>query len=318
MLRGKRVLIIGGFGYLGGRIGVALARDVGYIVRLGSRKSQIAPSWLPEAEIAVVDTCEPTSLSLALNDVHAVVHLAGMNANECLRDPSAALLVNGFGTMQVLQAAIDAKVERFIYFSTAHVYGSPLIGNITEETYTASLHPYATSHRAAEDVVRYAQESGKIEAIVIRLSNAYGPPTHKEANCWMLLVNDLCRQVVTTKKMVLNSSGLQRRDFIPITEVCHVVEHLLHIPEKDIGTGLFNAGGEWSPTVLEMTTLIQKRCEITLGFRPSFSFISQKREETSPVLNYGLRGLYKTRFKKNSNRVEEIDKLLEFCNAQFR
>ena len=54
----KRVLITGGFGYLGGRIAVELANSPEWIVRLGSRKAQAAPAWLPQAETVFMDALE--------------------------------------------------------------------------------------------------------------------------------------------------------------------------------------------------------------------------------------------------------------------
>ena len=77
-----------------------------------------------------------------------------MNAQNCVTDPVAALEVNAVATARLLQAAIRQGAKRFIYLSTAHVYGSSLSGVITEETCPASLCPYAASHRAGEDVVR--------------------------------------------------------------------------------------------------------------------------------------------------------------------
>ena len=313
----KRILITGGFGYLGGRIAVELAKNSNYIVRLGTRKHQKSPTWLPDAEIAVMDFSDPLSLKKALHDVNWVVHLAAMNAEACLANPNDAISVNIDGTHAFLQAAIDTGVKRFIYMSTAHVYGH-LVGHITEETATASTHPYATSHRAAEDVVRYAHDSGTIEGIVVRLSNAYGSPVHEHVNSWMLLVNALCRQAVTTKKMVLNSSGLQRRDFIPIAEVCCVIEYLFHLSKKKLKTGLFNVGGSWSPTVLEMATLIQERCKNIFGFCPSLTCMPAPQcGKNIPVLEYSLERLYKTGFQHVTEKVTEIDQLLQFCNEQF-
>jgi UDP-glucose 4-epimerase len=66
--------------------------------------------------------------------------------------------------------------------------------------------------------VRFMHERGDIEGIVIRVSNSFGAPAHQHANCWMLLVNDLCRQAVSTGQMTLRSSGIRRRDFVTLTD----------------------------------------------------------------------------------------------------
>jgi UDP-glucose 4-epimerase len=240
-----------------------------------------------------------------------------MNAQECSADPLAALEFNGVATARLLEAAVRQRVTRFIYLSTAHVYASSLTGVITEETWPVSLHPYATSNRAGEDVVRAAHQRGEVEGIVIRLSNAFGAPAHKDVNCWMLLINDLCRQAVTSRRMVLRSTGLQRRDFVPMTDACRAIGRLLHLPVQDLSKDVVNVGGEWAPTVWDVACLVQERCAAFLGSRPELTRMPSAIGETSADLEYRLDVLRQTGFRLASDRVAEIDRLLEFCNASF-
>lgn len=313
-----RVLITGGFGYLGGRIAVELARVPGFIVRLGSRKPQRPPDWLPEAETTAMDVLEPKSLSAAVVGVQAVVHLAAMNENECVADPGKAVLVNTLGTLNVLQAAIDAGVERFIYFSTAQVYGAPLVGHITEETLPRPIHPYGITHRAAEDFVLAAHDQNKITGIVVRPSNGFGAPTHPDVDRWTLLVNDLCRQVVQTRKMVLRSSGMQQRNFITLSDIGRAVRHLLDLPPGNSGDGLFNLGSDASLSVWEMVRLIAARCQAVLIFRPEIIRPASSPGEVGLDLIYGIDKLKQTGFCLLGDIDSEIDKTLRLCSESFR
>jgi len=312
-----RLLITGGFGYLGGRLAQFLASTSGHQILLGSRQQTEPPPWLPEAKVAHIRWNSPTGLAQICTSVDAVVHLAGMNAQDCAADPIAALEFNGLATARLLQAAIRQGVKRFIHLSTAHVYGSPLTGVITEETCPISTHPYATSHRAGEDVVRTAHQRGQIEGIVIRLSNAYGAPAHKDANCWMLLVNDLCRQAVTTQCMVLRSSGLQRRDFVPLSDACRAISYILDLPVQALAKNIINVGGEWSPTVWEVACLIQERCALELGIRPTLTRIPPTIGETPADLEYRVHVLHQSGLQLGSDRVGDIDRLIQFCGASF-
>ncbi len=309
----KRVLITGGFGYLGGRIAVELANSTAWVVRLGSRKAQAAPSWLPQAESAVLNVLETGSLPAAMAGVQAVVHLAAMNENECVADPGRAVLVNTLGTLNVLQAAIDAGVKQFIYFSTAHVYGAPLVGNITEQTLPRPIHPYAITHHAAEDFVLSAHDHKKISAVVVRLSNGFGAPTHPDVDRWTLLVNDLCRQAAQTRKLVLRSSGLQQRDFITLADTGRAVRHLLGLSQKDCGDGLFNLGGNNSLSVWDMVQKIAQRCQQTLGYLPGIERPEPRVGEQVDSLSYHSEKLQKTGFMLQSNLDEEIDRTLLVC-----
>lgn len=312
-----RVLITGGFGYLGGRIAAELANDSGRAVRLGSRKIQAAPDWLPQAETVALDVLEAGSLSAAMADVQAVVHLAAMNENECVANPGGAVQINTLGTFNALQAAIDAGVKRFIYFSTAHVYGAPLVGNITEQTLPRPIHPYAITHHAAEDFVLAAHDQKKIIGIVVRLSNGFGAPTHPEVDRWTLLVNDLCRQAVQNRKLVLRSSGLQQRDFITLTDVGRAMRHLLELRQTDCEDGLFNLGGDNSISVWDMAQKIAQRCKMTLGYLPNIERPAPQSGEQVDSLNFHSGKLQKTGFKLLGNLDEEIDRTLLVCKVAW-
>ena len=308
-----KVLISGGFGYIGGRLAQFLIAKNGNEVLLGSRQKVGIPAWLPEAQVIQIVWDKSNELENICSSVDVVVHLAGMNMQDCAADNIAAIEFNALATARLLQAAVRKGVKRFVYLSTAHVYGSPLDGVITEETCPLSLHPYATSHRAGEDVVRAAHQLGEIEGIVVRLSNAFGRPAHKEVNCWMLLMNDLCRQAVLSQHMVLRSSGIQRRDFMTMLDVCRAINHLLCLPIKSIGNSLINVGGEWSPTVWEMACLIQERCEVVLGFKPKLTRVEPQINETASKLDYRIDTLRLTGYVPSAGRIEEIDQLLKFC-----
>ncbi len=309
----NRVLVTGGFGYIGGRIAVELAQEQDWVVRLGSRKAQPAPDWLPQAETVQMDVLDPKSLSVALADVQTVVHLAAMNENDCVTDPNQAVLVNTLGTLNVLQATIVAGVRRFIYFSTAHVYGAPLVGQITEKTLPRPVHPYAITHHAAEDFVLAAHDRQEITGIVVRLSNGFGVPTHPQVDRWTLLVNDLCRQAIENQKLVLRSSGLQQRDFITLADVGRAVVHLVGLSPEACGDGLFNLGGDLSLSVWEMTQRIASRCQKTLGFSPEIVRIQPAEGEIGDDLRYDCNKLKQTGFCPQGSIDAEIDETLRLC-----
>lgn len=312
----KRILITGGFGYLGGRLAVDLASR-GYIIRLSSRVHTGAPDWLPEAEVVQTDLLDPISLRHAVQSVDIVIHLAAMNAQACLENPKAAITSNIGGTQALVDAAVDAGVQRLVYFSTIHVYGNPLEGCITEETPTKAYHPYAMSHRAAEDIVCHAHMTGQIEGIVVRLSNAFGAPVDESASCWILLLNDLCKQAVKTQKMSLKTSGIQRRDFIPITELSGVITHLINLAPERLKRVIFNTGsGLPSSTVWDMALLIQARCRVVLNIHPTLTRTLSSHEENES-LHYSIDKLCASGYQPRCDRFGEIDNLLTFCKQYF-
>lgn len=311
-----RILITGGFGFVGGRVARQLYQ-AGHQIILASRNPQSAPDWLPQAQLAQTDWNNGRALEQICSGVDVVIQAAGMNAQDCAANPVAALEFNGLATARMLEAACRTGVKKFIYLSSAHVYASPLVGTITEDTCPRNLHPYATSHLAGENAVLSASQRGQIEGIVLRLSNAFGAPVHPDVNCWMLLLNDLCRQTVETGKMVLHSSGMQQRDFIAMTEVCRVVEYFSSGDSEMRQTGIFNLGSGVSISVLAMAQLVQQRCKHVLGFEPDLQRPEAAGDEPHEMLTYRSGKLERNGLNVGTDKNLEIDGLLEFCQESY-
>lgn len=307
-----RVLITGGFGFVGARVAQLLI-DAGHQVRLGTRKLRPVPPQLKGIEVCCIKWESRDSILRACSGVDAVIHAAGMNASDCAADPTKALLVNGVATANLVEAAILSDVNRFFYLSTAHVYASPLQGAINEASVTNNLHPYATSHLAGELSLLYALKQQKISGSVLRLSNAFGPPVVADTNCWMLLANGICRSAVEKNKMVLDSSGVQMRDFVPLSAVCEDILKLLDFSAKDLPS-IINLGSWQATSVLDFAILIQERCANILGIRPALEI--GLRKELAASLNY--MSLHSNNLRLGErNIIEEIDQLIYFCRSNF-
>lgn len=312
------VLVTGGFGYIGGRVAQQLARTSGMSVRLTTRQAGATPpAWLADAEVVSMDLENDTDLDRACSGATSVIHLAALNENDCAADPHRALQVNGVGTLRLLQAAQRCRVSRFIYFSTAHVYGAPLAGTITECALPRPTHPYAITHHVAEDFVLAARDLGAIQGIVVRMSNGYGAPAHAGVNRWTLIVNDLCRQAVSARKLVLRSSGIQLRDFVSLDDAARAVAHLLQLPADACGDGLFNLGGECVLSMADLTGRIAARCEAVLGFRPVIQRPPPSPGEKVLALDYRIDKLKQTGFVLHGGMDADIDATLRLCREAF-
>lgn len=314
------VLITGGLGYIGGRVALTLQEQSNLSLRIGTRHPGRHPiDWLARtsAQIIPFDMLVDSDLDRACADVKYVVHLAALNEHECVRDPERALQVNGLGTLKLLRAAERAGVERFIYFSTAHVYGAPLVGTVTERTLPRPSHPYAITHHVAEDFVLAAHDRNALSGIVVRLSNGFGAPAHANVDRWTLIFNDLCRQAVEQGKLVLHSSGMQVRDFISLADVGRAVAHLLNLPRAACGDGLFNLGGESAIRILDVAERIARRCKVVLGEEPPLIRPQSEQTEAHPALNYCIDKLRATGFTLSGNMDWEIDATLQLSRAAF-
>ena len=304
------ILITGSTGLLGGRLAEYLNQYDEYDLLLGSRRT---------TDIRV-QTCWGNSNKLAeiCQDVDCIVHLAGLNAADCHRATAQQLSQDVDNTNDLINAAVTRGVKRFIYVSSAHVYGA-MTGYIDELSETPNTHPYALNHLTKENLVRLAHEKGVIEGVVIRLSNAFGAPVDIAANCWMLLVNDLCRQGAAEKKLRLNTSGMQRRDFVPITRVCSILRYFITHPVSPLDDVVFNVGGQCSLTVKEMAHRVASRFGAMAGYVPVIELSRENTVSVAEPLDYSIDKLLNSGYVTVSSQTVdmEIDRLITFCLAEW-
>lgn len=310
------ILVTGGFGYLGGRIVEHLVSH-GASVRLTTRRPAGShPNWAGSVDVAP-EPADQAGWAPILAGVGAVVHLAAANEIVCAADPAGSIEPNVTAAVRLIGAAREAKVGRLLYLSTAHVYGAPLEGSIDENRLPRPIHPYAITHRAAEDFVLAAHDQRWLDGIAVRLSNGFGAPADPAVDRWTLLVNDLCRQAVVNRRLVMRSSGLQRRDFITLTDVAAAVGHLLTLPRDRLGDGLFNVGGAYAPTVYDMACLVAERARVVLGAEIPVERPAPAPGEVAQPLDYRIDKLLATGFRLAGNVGEEIDATLKLCRDAF-
>ncbi len=307
------ILVTGGLGFLGGRIAVKLLES-GKMVRIATSKSNpTVPAELLGCELVTIDLLDEASLVLACKGVTTIIHLAAANARESEDDFEYALQINGLGTLKLLNAAKICSVSKFIYFSTIHVYGAPLFGLIDETRAPKPQSSYAITHRLAEDYVLSFDQSNILDGVVLRLANVVGLPLTNKNNGWKLAVNDFCRQALLQKKILLNSNGLQQRNFVAVSDVLEIVAILVDSSFKNFKEAIFNVGGETS-TISEVADSIAKECNLLFGYMPAIEKGDLKELESNfefvcdrvKVLGYSVSPL-----------TNEIKQVLVNCNKML-
>jgi UDP-glucose 4-epimerase len=310
-----KILITGGLGYLGGRIADSLKRNHpdSTIVLGTSRNISKTPDWAKPYQIVQLNLLDQKSIEeVVSNNIHTIIHLAALNEDDSFKIVKSAWEINALGTQSVLSVASRKQVKKFVYFSTFHVYGN-LKGTITEKSPTHPFHPYAATHRAAEDMVRFFQYYKDLDTLTLRLSNGFGYPMDSGVNRWTLVFNDLCRQAMTSGKMILQSSGKQHRDFIPLHDVAAAVDHFLFaIPDK-WEDGLFNLGGDGSFSIADVAKTIAKVYEKKYGKPIPIEILRKDDGEIHSPVHFNIDKLKNTGFYLTGNMEKEIEQTLSLC-----
>ena len=311
-----KILITGANGFIGGQLASYLSQNIAnYTLILACRDidASTVPK-LPNTEVVKINLKNNENLEKICKGINLIIHLAGMNAKECIDNPKKASEVNVKGTENLLNAAIKNGVKRFVYLSSIHVYDNSGSDNLYEHSDRKSFHPYALSKIAAENIVMSANKTSDIEVVIVRLSNAVGLPHHPDVNCWMLLANDLCYQVVNQKKIILRESGgKEKRNFISIRQTIKAIEHLINLPVEKLGDGVFNVGVKESMSLLEMSKLIRKRYLYRTDFFSKIYFQAGKNSFLNTP-NFMIDKINLTGFEQGDNSFDhEIDSLIQFC-----
>lgn len=313
-----RTLITGAGGYVGSRLWRHLLEMGHRSLKLATSKPIASPpSAVDAVDIVSLGNFQERSLLEAVCDgVTSIVHLAAPNEVESKRDPQRAIEVTVGGTLNLLEAAQRAGVRRFVYVSTAHVYGAPLRGHLTESCPTRPVHPYAITHRAAEDFVLAASTHRAIEGVVLRLSNAVGAPATADVQRWTLVANDLCRQAVSTKRIVLQSAGLQRRDFVPMADVCRAIQHFVELPSAELRDGLFNVGSGESIRVIDLAERIRHLAVLFLGVPVDIAAPPPAMGEREDELEFEIEKLRSTGFEFAGDLDQELLETLALVRGE--
>jgi UDP-glucose 4-epimerase len=307
-----RILVTGGFGYLGSHISNHFLSK-GHTVKILSRTSHPELSdWSQQFEVVIGDVSEYSSIENCCQDIDVVIHAAALNEVDCRVKHREALLVNGLGTRNVLEDASKNNVSKFIYLSTFHIYGLPRTEIITEETLPDPINSYSITHHLAEKYCRQFDAENKIKTYILRISNGYGAPLFRSVKRWTLVLNDLCSMAFSQKKIVLKSKGTQERDFVAIKDILQGIELFVENDIEDQSDNIFNIGGDHNISIVSLANTVAEayrerynetipveipkdaaQPDITLSFRFSIDKIKEFGYQPTAVIKDEIHSIFK-------------------------
>ncbi|MBQ1124593.1 UDP-glucose 4-epimerase GalE [Streptomyces sp. B15] len=170
-------LITGGAGYIGAHVARAMTAAGERAVALDDLSSGLAerlPAEVPLVRGSVLDR-PVLDRVLAEHDVSGVIHLAAKKqVGESVEQPLSYYEENVHGLVTLLGAVVDAGVGRFVFSSSAAVYGMPDVELVTERTPTVPMNPYGETKLAGEWLVRAAGRAHGLSTACLRYFNVAG------------------------------------------------------------------------------------------------------------------------------------------------
>ena len=217
-LKGKHILVTGGAGFIGSNI-VAALLNAGATVRVldnleTGKIENIQPflkhpnfSFL-EGDIRVVETC-----TQAVQGIDAVSHQAALGSvPRSIEFPLNTHATNATGFLNMLNAAKDAGIKRFVYASSSSVYGDSLISPKTIGSEGNLLSPYAVTKKLNEEYAAVYAKLHQMETIGFRYFNVFGP--NQDPNgVYAAAIPKFMDKMLKGEEIVINGDGNQTRDF---------------------------------------------------------------------------------------------------------
>ncbi len=201
--KGRSVLVTGGGGFIGSHLAerlVTLGAETRVLVRYTSSG---AAGWLDrspvrnEIEVIAGDIADRDVVRKATERVDVVFHLAALiGIPYSYHAPASYVQTNVAGTLNVLQAALDAGVSRVVHTSTSEVYGTALRAPIGEDHPLQTQSPYSAT-KAGADLLAFAfQRSFGLPVVTLRPFNTYGPRQSTRAVIPTIITQALARPAV--------------------------------------------------------------------------------------------------------------------------
>lgn len=278
----------------------------GMHVRAASRRIR---TWPERVEGCVTNLENPATLHEACQEISTIVHLSLMSENHAKANPHEALRINAGGTLSWLEAARASGVRRFVQLSTYKVYGNSPEGIVTEHTPTAPRSHYALTHQIAEEYVRWLYPN----AVILRLSNAFGAPTNETVECWEIIVNQFCRQAVESGIIKIRSSGRAWRSFLPLDDVSKALVKAV----CDLTPGTYNLGSPTPMKIVDMANRVAAISRTTLGINPGVETGSDPAKETVAALDFRTEKLASAGFTPSASIDDEIARILQIAQRMF-
>ena len=213
----RRILVTGGAGFVGAAVTRRLV-DAGARVTvlddLFTGKADAIPTGATFIEGSVTDSALVNEL---VADHSLILHLAARNIIASTANPLDDYATNIGGTLNVLMAARESKVDRVVYSSSASVYGNPRSIPINEDDQLWTLSPYAVSKLGGENYCTAFAESYGLRVTTVRYSNVYGPGQRPD-NPYCGVVSKFLVEAHAGRPITIHGDGEQTRDYTYIDD----------------------------------------------------------------------------------------------------
>lgn len=255
-------LVTGGAGFIGSHLVEALVRrgeQVRVLDDFSTGKPENLQAVQEQVEIIKGDIRAIDLVRQAMNKVDYVLHHAAIvSPPQSVADPLTTHAVNVSGTLNVLIAAREADVRRFVFASSCAVYGDNNELPLKETAAVRPLSPYAASKLAGEMYCLAFNAVYGLPTVCLRYFNVYGPRQNPNGE-YAAVIPKFIARIKAGQPPVIYGDGLQTRDFVHVSDV--VQANLLACERPEAIGQVFNIASKRQISLLDLVDIFSKLSE---------------------------------------------------------
>jgi nucleoside-diphosphate-sugar epimerase len=249
----KKVVVTGGAGFIGSHLCEELVRLGAHVVSVddysaGHDRNIEFLSDSPGFQAVRASVCDRAAMESVIADADVIFHNAASKKNVCLIDPQKDLLVNGGGTLNLLELARAHGVRKFVHASTGSVYGEPAILPTDEDHPLRPVSYYGVSKLAGERYVDVFHRLYGMDTTILRYFHVYGP--RQESNEFGGVVSIFLRNILEGKPLAIFGHGRQERSFTWVKDL--VRANIAAATKPESAGRVYNAASGIQVTILEL------------------------------------------------------------------
>ena len=216
------ILVTGADGFIGSHLTEALVRAGHNVRALCQYNSFSSWGWLDESpcrgdiEVVLGDVRDPAQMRSICKGVETIYHLAALiSIPYSYHSPASYVDTNVQGTLNVLQASLEAGVSRVVHTSTSEVYGTARVVPIREDHPHQAQSPYSATKIGADALAHSFHSSFDLPVITARPFNTYGPRQSARA-----VIPTVITQLLAGRKTIKLGAVRPTRDFNFVLDTC--------------------------------------------------------------------------------------------------
>ena len=249
-------IVTGGAGFIGSHLVDALLAE-NISVRVIDNYSTGRPENLAhvagQVELVEADFAKSGNWQKLFQNTDWVFHLGALaDIVPSIQRPADYFQANVDGTFNVLEAAKNAGVKRFVYAASSSCYGIPDKYPTSEAAEISPQYPYALTKRLGEELVMHWAQLYNLPAIALRLFNVYGPRS-RTSGTYGAVLGVFLAQKLANKPFTVVGDGTQTRDFTYVTDVANA---FLTAAQSSVCEEIFNVGSGETVSVNRLVELL--------------------------------------------------------------